>query len=335
MKKNLWVLALVAVLSFGLLALPGCSKSAEKPEPAPVEEPAAKGIDAPAELIAAANKYFESKPAPTIEAEDLHNAVLAKDDSYQIVDIRSADHYALGHIEGAINIPFKKTADEAEVAKLDDTKKIVVVCYTGHTASMTNMVWNMLGYNTLTLKFGMSGWTTDKAIVGIDVPGKAAGNYPTVTDAVEAQTFEAKEISAEYADAKAAILGQAQAFFAADIPPTIDAADVFNIVQSKDDGYQIISVRKGEDYEKGHIAGAINIPWTEIAKNVDKVDPSKKIIIYCYTGHTGGEAAMFLNLMGYETYNMKFGMSAWNNDPATGGNGGYDPAAVKGFPTVK
>lgn len=44
---------------------------------------------------------------------------------------------------------------------------------------------------------------------------------------------------------------------------------------------------------------------------------------------------MFLNLMGYETYNMKFGMSGWNTDPAVGGAAGYDPATVPNYATVK
>ena len=94
-------------------------------------------------------------------------------------------------------------------------------------------------------------------------------------------------------------------------------------------------MRKAEDYSKGHVEGAINILWTDIADNVDKIDPDKKIIVYCYTGHTAGEAQMFLNLMGYETYNMKFGMSGWNTDPDVGGAAGYDPAKVPNYATVK
>lgn len=343
MSHKRWMTALLATaLVLSLVTLPGCAGDEATTE-APVEAPAAEEA-APSEqsadirtaMIEAANEYFKNEPVPTIAGADLLKVVSDKDPGYQIVDIRSAEHYALGHIEGAINIPFETNADDESLAKLDATKKIVVVCYTGHTASMTNMVWNMLGYDAVTLKFGMSGWVADKAIVGVDIPGKAGAGYPTVSTPTEAAgPFEAPEIEGEYADVAEAIKGQAKAYFTSDIAPTISPEDVYAIVQAKDPAYQIISVRKPNDYAKGHIAGAINILWTDIADNLDKVDPSKKTIIYCYTGHTGGEAAMFLNLMGYEAYNMKFGMSGWTNDTAMGGLTGFDPATVPGYPTVK
>lgn len=337
MKKRLLLPALILVLALGLTGLTGCGKKAETPAPTPGTEAPAKGIDASKAIIDASNEYFKSSPTPTISADDLYNLVQAKDAGYQLVDIRSAEHYALGHVDGAINIPFKTVADDASLTQLDPDKKIVVICYTGHTASMANMIWNAMGYDALSLKFGMTGWSNDKAIVGLDIPAKVgATSRPTVTTASEASgPFDPPAIDGDFADAKAAVQAQAQAWFAKDLPPTIVAGDVFNVVQSKDPGYQIISVRGAEDYAKGHIEGAINIPWTEIADKVSQIDPSKKIIVYCYTGHTGGEAAMFLNLMGYDAYNMKFGMSDWNSDPAMGGNPGYDPATVKNLPTVK
>lgn len=337
MKHKRWIVAMLAAI-MALSLVTGCAPEeevVETPEPQEqvAEEPA---FDATAAMVEAANEYFKAAPTPTIAAADLYNVVQSKDAGYQIVDIRSAEHYALGHIDGAINIPFKTIADDDSLAKLDDTKKIVVVCYTGHTASMANMVWNMLGYDALTLKFGMSGWVADKAIVGLDIPAKPGAGYPTTTEPVEAVGgFDAPELEGEYADVAEAIKEQTKAYFAKDLAPTIAVADVYNVVQAQDAGYQIVSVRKPEDYAKGHVAGAINVLWTDIADNLDKIDPDKKVIVYCYTGHTGGEAAMFLNLMGYETYNMKFGMSGWNADPAVGGSAGYDPAAVPNYPTVK
>ncbi len=338
MSYKRWMIALLAgVLVFGLVAVPGCAAEEPAVEEVATEEVAEEpAFDAQAAMIDAANEYFKNAPVPTIAAADLFNVVQAKDAGYQIVDIRSAEHYALGHIEGAINIPFKTIADDASLAMLDDAKKIVVVCYTGHTASMANMVWNMLGYDALSLKFGMSGWVADKAIVGLDIPAKVGAGFPTVTTPVEATGgFTAPELEGEYADVAEAIQEQTKAYFAKDLAPTIAVADVNNLVLAKDATYQIVSVRKAEDYAKGHVDGAINILWTDIADNLDKIDPDKKIIVYCYTGHTGGEAAMFLNLMGYETYNMKFGMSGWNTDPAVGGSAGYDPATVPGYATVK
>ncbi len=298
---------------------------------------AAKKFTARAAMIQAANAYFKNAPVPVISAADLYKVVQAKDAGYQIVDVRSAEHYALGHIDGAINIPFTTIADDASLAKLDPAKTIVTVCYTGETASMTNMVWSMLGYKVTTLMYGMTGWVADKAIVGIDIPsGKAAG-YATVTKpTVARKTFHAPKLKGHYVNVAQAVKGQARAYFAKGLAPVISASDLHQILGSRSARhYQVVSVYQHADYAKGHIKGAINIVWTDIADQMRKLDPKKTTVVYCYTGNTGAEDAMLLNLMGYTTYNLMSGMSSWSNDAAVGGFAGYDPATVPNYPTVK
>ncbi len=337
------VLSLLLVLSLALV--PGCASDdepeAEEPvveEPVVEEEPAVEYVDASAEILAAGAAYLGSGPAPTIASEDLYNALQAGDTSYQVVSIRGADHYALGHIEGAINIGFKEIYTEENLAKLDPNKKIVVVCYTGHTASMATMFYNLLGYDATALRFGMSGWTTDEVVYAAGaLPDGVAKGYETTTEVPETGSFDLPMVDGEYMEARDAIIGEAEKFFAAGIPFTISADDVYNnVVAAADPGYQILSVRMDDVYGAGHLPGAINAVWTSVADEavLSQLDPSKKTIVYCYTGHTGAQAAMFMNLMGYETINMKFGMSAWNSDPEVGGNGGYDPAAVANYATV-
>jgi len=338
MRNKKWLAGILALaLAMSLFVVPGCSSSDDTTdEPAATtEETTEVEFDATQAMIDAGNEYFQSSPTPTIAAADLLTIVQSQDPGYQIVDIRSAEHYALGHIEGAINIPFKAIPAEENLALLDPNKTIVTVCYTGHTASEANMFYNMLGYDAVTLKFGMSGWVADEAIVGLPIPGKATGSNPTVTDVPEASgPFDLPSIEG-YEDVQAAVIGQAEKYFASETPFTMAASDVLTVVQSEDPSYQIVSVRGADDYAKGHLAGAINIPWLTIADNLDQLDPNKTIIVYCYTGHTGGEVTMFLNLMGYTATNMKFGMSGWQSDAALGGNAGYDPAAVTGNPVVQ
>jgi len=94
----------------------------------------------------------------------------------------------------------------------------------------------------------------------------------------------------------------------------------------------IISVRKKEHYEAGHIPGAINIAtFTGMAKaeNLAKLDEAlnahkaktgnDQIVVYCYTGHGAGLTTGVLGALGYNVKNMKFGMCyGWNNDAAIG-----------------
>jgi rhodanese-related sulfurtransferase len=55
-------------------------------------------------------------------------------------------------------------------------------------------------------------------------------------------------------------------------------------------------------------------------ENLAKLPKDKKIVAYCYTGHTGSQATAILNLLGYDATNLKFGMTAWtkNTDVASG-----------------
>ncbi len=79
----------------------------------------------------------------------------------------------------------------------------------------------------------------------------------------------------------------------------------------------ILSVRSREHYERGHIPGAYNIPWREIADpaNLSRLPTDRQIVTYCYTGHTGQVAATILNILGYDAINLKFGMMGWTDDP--------------------
>ena len=85
-----------------------------------------------------------------------------------MLDIRKVDDYAVSHIEGAVNMPFAKGMQEKFV-DLPKDKKIIVTCVSGQTAGQTIAVLRALGYNAISLKFGMKfGWIAEE--------------YPVVTD---------------------------------------------------------------------------------------------------------------------------------------------------------
>ncbi|MFC1946029.1 rhodanese-like domain-containing protein [Chloroflexota bacterium] len=96
-----------------------------------------------------------------ITAADL-NVKIAEGEDMTILSIRAADHYAAGHIPGAINIGFKALADNLE--KLDPDAPVYVYCYTGHSAAQAAALLQMLGYDAYSVKFGMCGWTDDASV---------------------------------------------------------------------------------------------------------------------------------------------------------------------------
>ena len=65
--------------------------------------------------------------------------------------------------------------------------------------------------------------------------------------------------------------------------------------------YTIVDVRTAEEYEEGHIAGALNLPYDEIDGNVE-LEKDKTIIVYCRSGARSKIARARLQKLGYEVF---------------------------------
>lgn len=64
----------------------------------------------------------------------------------------------------------------------------------------------------------------------------------------------------------------------------------------------VIDVRTPEEYAAGHIDGALNIPFDQIAKGIQSVkglDKDQPILLYCRTGNRSGIAKATLEKEGY------------------------------------
>jgi len=96
------------------------------------------------------------------------------------VSVRAPEDYALGHVEGAYNIPWKAIANPANLATLPTDRPIMVYCYTGHTGQAAATALALLGYNVVNMKFGMMGWTDDDTILATARYTGAPG-YPTAS----------------------------------------------------------------------------------------------------------------------------------------------------------
>jgi phage shock protein E len=71
-------------------------------------------------------------------------------------------------------------------------------------------------------------------------------------------------------------------------------------------------VRSVEEFDSGHIPGAVNIPFDEIAKRIGEVEAPNGVALYCMIGPRArkGEAALLAT--GYEdVFHLEGGLSAW------------------------
>lgn len=80
---------------------------------------------------------------------------------------------------------------------------------------------------------------------------------------------------------------------------------------------QIIDLREQSLYKKGHIPGAINIPFDEFHSRMSEVAPNKPVVFVCHDGPMGDVTSKMLVESGRSNVsNLKGGMSAWDGPVA-------------------
>ena len=92
----------------------------------------------------------------------------------------------------------------------------------------------------------------------------------------------------------------------------IDGAEAKALMDSES-GYIIIDARTQEEYDQGHIPGAILIPEYEIADRAEKELPDKDqlILVYCRSGRRSKIAAEELVKLGYTNVKEFGGIIDW------------------------
>lgn len=91
---------------------------------------------------------------------------------------------------------------------------------------------------------------------------------------------------------------------------TIKAKDLINYIGRSD--VLIIDLRDNEDYRKGHIPSAINIPYEDLEKQRYKLNKNTLLILYCDRGHISLLAARDLIKYGYQIKSMYGGIKAYS-----------------------
>ena len=78
-------------------------------------------------------------------------------------------------------------------------------------------------------------------------------------------------------------------------------------------GYIILDVRTQEEYDEGHIPGAIQISHEEIAEKAEQVltDKDQLILVYCRSGRRSKIAAEALAELGYTNIREFGGIIDW------------------------
>jgi len=66
-------------------------------------------------------------------------------------------------------------------------------------------------------------------------------------------------------------------------------------------GARVVDVRTPQEFAAGHVPGAINVPFDELAgRTAELGDPSRPVVLYCRSGRRSGIAARTLRGLGFD-----------------------------------
>ena len=296
-KLVTWVALLVLVIFAA-----GCGSSpAPAPAPAkPAAAPAAPTLDKVAETKAAAwdaykkvladvsGKTFPLDPA---KAKELYTGNESK---YLVIDLRSAEDYGKGHVKGAVNIPLAALPQNLDKLPMDKT--LMLYCYSGQTSALTMVPLKNFGYKVVSISRGFP--SVEKAGFAIDT---AAVPFAPVAAKAPADP----KIAAAQEGLKDTLDALIKQFVAKTF--IVPGKDAKQLVDAGADKYYIVDLRAAEDYAKGYVKGAVNVPLASLAEGMKSFPKDKTIVLYCYSGQTAAMASVPLKAEGFKLISISTG----------------------------
>jgi rhodanese-related sulfurtransferase len=106
---------------------------------------------------------------------------------------------------------------------------------------------------------------------------------------------------------------KAKEYFSNKVTFTTGPVELSRLIEAKDADLQVVDVRLKEDYKKGHIPTAINIPYDEWNNFDQKLDKNKVNVIYCYSQvcHLAAKAAVKFATHGFKVMELEGGYEGW------------------------
>jgi rhodanese-related sulfurtransferase len=108
---------------------------------------------------------------------------------------------------------------------------------------------------------------------------------------------------------------KAQAYFADKMAFTTGPVELNRQIESGAVDFALIDLREAEDYRKGHIAGAVNLPKNQWA-TLEGLRKDSLNVLYCYSHvcHLAATAAVEFAGKGYSVMEMDGGFEAWKEN---------------------
>lgn len=105
----------------------------------------------------------------------------------------------------------------------------------------------------------------------------------------------------------------ALAYYSAKLRFETDASDVY-AAQKAGDVFVLVDVRSVEAWEQGHVAGAVHMPYRDIATRAPQEIPAgTPVVVYCWSPgcNAGAKGAVEFAKLGYDVREMIGGYEYW------------------------
>jgi rhodanese-related sulfurtransferase len=78
-----------------------------------------------------------------------------------------------------------------------------------------------------------------------------------------------------------------------------------------------VDTRDAEQFEAGHIPGAVHIEWREVPARLDEIPETGMVVFYCNTGTLSSQATFAARLLGRENVVvLQTGLRGWQKTAA-------------------
>jgi rhodanese-related sulfurtransferase len=244
-----------------------------------------------------------------------------------IVDVRLPEQYARGFIAGSFNIPLRTLARNLDALPGLDTE-IVLVSDRGIESAVGMTILQLLGYKKAKSLFnGLEGWTQAKLTLTTQpVPALTRGPKPAVDATLLAvlddylNTYLPNNYGIVDLPMLKTEMSRRVLDYARDLPTSYEPGPPV-----------IIDVSEPDEFAKGSIPGAINIPMRTVPQNLEMIPWEKPwvdqcgavqlemdrtyapIVVVCANGHRSAIIMTVLQLLNFNSVEvLDGGLKTWN-----------------------
>ncbi|WP_069365448.1 rhodanese-like domain-containing protein [Salisediminibacterium beveridgei] len=295
MMKRGWSVTFVSMgLSVGLLF--GCSDDAEHQN----EEEAADDTMEEADQLTEEEihwnsgvAYFNRMPMTRymLDAEDMSEIT----EEWLVVDLRDPSDFELQALPDAHHASWQDVAER--LASLPQNEPVLWVSADGQTASMVMAMTRMAGLDSYVLAGGMENWEG-----GTEKGSKWLEDELTGADVVRHDSHESE-----------VMMNRAEGVLSQGIEQSLFLLSPDELNEKLDELY-VVDTRSEADYQSSHLPGAHHYPVADLGLSMGDLPDDKPLMVYCYSGQTGAQAASVLRMAGFDAYSLKGGMGSWEND---------------------